>query len=373
MPYQARDLKLCDYRDEATELLARNAGLKNCIISERSNRFENLFGDVTLRDLARASLREAGLEIPSDANQLIGRALTTSDFPKILSGVVNKALDEGFGYASQTFLDWVAKKAVPDFKLAEFPRLVPAAELFECIEDDEIRSLVLAEGAESGRIKTYAGIGAISRQALVNDDLGVLQDFGGALGQTAANTQSKQVYKKLLENPALSDGVAMFHTDRDNLISGAGSALSRGSLAGALKVFRTMTDSNGTPLAIEPKFLLVPPSLEVTAFELCYSDSVPGQTNSAVMNLFKKIGLVPIVEPRLESPLFSGSSSTAWYLLPDPNIRSVIASLALGDPNKLQPYVKEKAMFERDATEYKARIDFGVVPMSPYAVKSEGV
>ncbi len=83
---------------------------------------------------------------------------------------------------------------------------------------------------------------------------------------------------------------------------------------------RLMTDDNDNILNVEPKILLVGPSLEITAHELCFSDSVPGQSNSAVPNLFKKLGLIPVVEPLLEAPSITGNSSTGWYLLPDPNL-----------------------------------------------------
>ena len=129
----------------------------------------------------------------------------------------------------------------------------------------------------------------------------------------------------------------VFDASRGNLLSGAASALSKESLAAAVKTMRLLTDDSGNPLSVEPKTLLVPPSLEMTAHELCYSDSIPGQDNPAVPNIFKKIGIVPEVEPLLESPTVSGSSATSWYLFPDPELWPVFKRLTLGSKENLAP------------------------------------
>jgi hypothetical protein len=125
-------------------------------------------------------------------------------------------------------------------------------------------------------------------------------------------------------------------------------------------------------LSVEPKYLLVPPSLEITAHELCFSDSIPGQNNAAVPNLFKKLGLVPVVEPLLESPTMSGSSATAWYLMPSPNLWPVITTVTLGSEDNLAPYVDSQPGWVKDGIEHKVRIDFDAAAVGAKAVKSAG-
>jgi hypothetical protein len=240
----------------------------------------------------------------------------------------------------------------------------------EVLEDGEFEALYFKDGEEVFRLRTYGGIVGISRQTIINDDLNALKDISRALGQTAKISQNRKFYTYLLSNPTLSDTVAVFHASRGNVLTGATTVLGRDSLALAVKTIRMMGDDQGNFLAIEPKLLLVPPSLEITAHELCFSDTIPGQANSAIPNLFKKLGIVPVVEPHLESPAIAGSSSTAWYLLPDPELWPTFRAFSL-DGN-FAPFLDSMAGWKKDQVEYKCRIDFGTAAIGKFAVKSAG-
>lgn len=322
--------------------------------------------------MARMCLRDAGQSQAGNPHEVFTRAMTTSDFPALLKDAANKVLAKSYGYAQGSFQKWVEPGEVPDFNINSIVRVTPPAELFEIGEDGEYKQLVVNDGEETARLKTFGGILGVSRQALINDDSGALKTPGKIAGQTAKMMQNRLACIGLLSNPVLSDGISVFHADRGNLLSGAGSALGRDSLASAVKTIRMMEDNNGSPLGIEPKILLVPPSLEVTAHELCFSDSMPGQGNSAVPNIFKNIGIVPIVEPLLESPSLTGGSSSAWYLMPDPVMWPVFRYLTLSGENGLEPYLDSQPMWLSDGIEYKVRIDFAVVPVGSKAVKSLG-
>lgn len=322
-------------------------------------------------EMARHLGRSRGVKDVS-APDFLNRMLTTSDLPKILADAVNKVLQSSYRIAPGTFAGWTARNFTLNFHPVSLARVSPPAELQEVGEDDEYQTLDIVDGEETARVRTFGGILPISRQALTNDDTKALADIGKMLGITAKLTQNRRVYSVLLSNPVLSDGVTLFHADRGNLMTGGASALSRDSLATALKTMRSFTDDAGNPLSVEPKFLLVPPSLEITAHELCFSDSIPGQTNAAVPNLFKKLGLQPIVEPLLEAPSLTGNSSTGWYLLPDPNLWPVVTTLTLSYPDNLEPYVEEKALWKQDGVAYKSRIDFEACAVGHYAIKSAG-
>jgi len=323
-----------------------------------------------LMDIMRACVG-SGASV-SDPRALVERALTTSDFPAVLAGVANKALAVAYGYAPGTFHLWMSQGSCKDFKTNSIDRLIPPSDLPEVLEDGVFKALKVSDGAANVRLRTFGGILSLSRQALINDDLGALKDRGRVLGITTKSTQNRLAYKVLLANPVLSDGVAVFDTSRNNYFSGVNTVLGRDSMATAVKSMRNMMDPEGNVLALEPKYLLVPPSLEITAHELCYSDSIPGQANSAVPNLFKKLGIVPIVEPLLESPSLAGSSATAWYLLPDQRLWPVFSALSLGEPGNFAPYVESQVQFKNDNVETKVRTDFSVAAVGYTAVKMKG-
>ena len=325
--------------------------------------------EMSLMDVCRFALERDGGSVGGFPQEIIARALTTSDFPAILANTANKILEENFRSQTATFQKWASPGRVKDFKLGSINRLSYPSDLPEVGEDDQYTYLVLTEGAETFRLRTYGGLVSFSRQMIINDDLNAFQDSLGALGTTARLTQNRKTCVCLLANPVLSDGVNIFHASRGNLLTGAGSALGDDSLASAVKAFRLMTDSSGNQLGIEPKILLVPPSLENLAHQLCFSISLPGQNNANVLNFFQKLGIEPVVEPLLENSSIPGYSSTAWYLLPEPKVSPVRYFTLDGS---LAPHLGQQEKFASDGIEYKVRIDFGAAAIGYRGVKSDG-
>ena len=68
-------------------------------------------------------------------------------------------------------------------------------------EHGEFKSGTMAEAAESYRLETFGRIFGITRQALVNDDVGAFTDLPRRLGQAAAAFEADQLVA-LLEGPA---------------------------------------------------------------------------------------------------------------------------------------------------------------------------
>lgn len=310
-------------------------------------------------DAAKSSSRIGG--------DFIERAMTTSDFPSILADVANKQLAHIYTDRPATFQKWSSPGVLKDFKPTTIARLAPPGELPEIREDDEYTNLGVEDSHESVRIKTYGGILAITRQTIINDDLDAFTDVNRLLVQASNLTQSKRAVSALTSDVAMSDGNPLFHAERGNLLTGVNSPLSADSLAAAVAVMRRFADTNGQPLLIEPKYLVVGPGLERLAYQLAYSDSDPSSNNSGTVNFIRKsVGLEVIVEPMIES-----TSLTSWYLLPDPALVPVIRHYTLLG-GSLSPYIQSKAMFRKDSIEMKVRTDFAAAPVSTFAVKSTG-
>jgi hypothetical protein len=327
----------------------------------------------SMRDIARLCAEHATPAERAGFHQgmvdFAARAMTTSDFAAILTDVGNKQLLQAYTTRPASFSRWASAGYLPNFKQAAICRVSGPSVLPELREDDEYKALVLEDGAENVRLKTYGGLLAITRQSIVNDDLDALTDKSRLLAQSAALTQSTLAVAALTGNNTLSDGTAVFHADRNNLLTGATSALSVDSLAAGVAAMRRFKDVNGQPLAIEPKFLVVGPGNERLAYQLAYSDADPGTSNSGTVNFIKKsVGLEVIVEPMLEN-----SSLTAWYLLPDPAVVPVIRYFIMDGNNGLAPYIESRNGFNNDNLELKTRIDFAAAAIGYFAVKSAGV
>lgn len=207
-----------------------------------------------------------------------------------------------------------------DFKENTRVRLTDVGELEPVANGGEIAHGQATEEAEKFAIATYGKQFAITRTNIINDDLATFTQVPRKLGIKAAMKVHQLVYAHFLNPGNMGDGTALFHTDHGNL--NTDNALTQQNLAEAIKAFRLQTDADGQPISVEPKYLLVPPSLERTAREILESDLLIGQGADASpvtnRNIYKG-ALQLIVEPRLENDNYTGYSTSTWYVIADPN------------------------------------------------------
>jgi hypothetical protein len=226
----------------------------------------------SLRDMARATLALRGISTAGmDTDALFRAAMhTTSDFPGLLSGVGTRTLMPSYETA-QSVLKRLARQALhTDFRRASKLRLGEVGPLQKVNEAGEIKHTTRGEAAESYALDTYGSLFAVSRKALINDDLHAFRDWGVAAGRAAAETEAALLASLLTQSsgagPVMGeDGKRLFHADHGNLAS-PGTALDVAGLSAARLAMRTMKGLDGkTPIAATPKFLVVSPTLETTA------------------------------------------------------------------------------------------------------------
>ena len=118
-------------------------------------------------------------------------------------------------------------------------------------------------------LKTYARGLTVSRELLVNDDLGLLGDMVAEFGTAAAQTEADILVDLITSNPDLSDGTPVFDASRGNFaspgvaIGGSGDSV---AFDAARKFMRTVTGLDGrTIISATPKYLVVGPESETTA------------------------------------------------------------------------------------------------------------
>ena len=197
---------------------------------------------------------------------------------------------------------------------------------------------------------------AITRQAIINDDLDMLTRVPALFGAAARGTIGDLVYAVLTGNVKMPDNKTLFHADHKNLLTGADAAMGIKGLSAAKTLMRGQravgADSKpGRALNIRPGYALVPIELEDTALQLINSTSVPGaDANSGIANPIK--GFVDVIgEPRL-----SDASTEAWYLAAKGGDTIEVAYLDGQD----SPWIEQQEGFTVDGVTTKVRIDAGV-------------
>lgn len=325
---------------------------------EASNGLNNM----TLRELARASLTERGVGVAAyNPMQMVGMAFThgSSDFGQILLDIAGKSVLLGWEESTETFQLWTKKGQLSDFKTSSRVGLGEFPSLREVRPGAEYKNVTIGDRGESIALATYGEVFAITRQAIINDDLSLLSDIPYKMGQAARATIGDLVYAILTSPPKMRDGKPLFDGTRKNLATGTESALSIASLiAGKTAMASQKTQTEGgkaRTLNIRPAFVLTPVALEDRANQLINSASVPGSdVNAGIINPIRGFAQV-IGEPRLDD-----SSSTEWYMAAKQGTDTIEVAYLNGIET---PYVEQEQGFTVDGVRSKVRIDAGVAPL----------
>jgi hypothetical protein len=316
----------------------------------------NEYAVCSFLDLARECLTAAGENVRGlTPNQVMRmalgqRAMVTADFPSILAAVSGKVLRMAYEQVPDTWRPWCKIGSSKDFKEQMRPILSEMSDLDEVPEGTRYPHGETLDGKEVFSLATYGKIWSVTRQALINDDLGALTDIPRAWGASAKRKITSLVYGILTGNPEMSDGVPLFDALHDNV--GTVGVISKTALTEARKLMRTQKGPQGLAvLNVKPRFLIVPAALETTAEEILSSISLD-ELNSGIANPFR--GKFEIVcEPTLDV-----TDAARWFMAADPaSIDTVEVSFLNGEEG---PYIESREGWNVDGMEVKCRLDVGV-------------
>ena len=307
------------------------------------------YAGLTLAELARECLEVRGIKTRGmDKLQLVGRAFEgTSDLPAVLANVANKSLRQAYLSAPRTFTPWARQASAADFKTINRVNMSDAPVLEKVNESGEFHRGAVTDGKETYQLATVGKIIGLTRQAIINDDLGAFTRIPALFANAAANYESDTVYGIVTANAALSDTIALFHASHNNL-TGTGTALSIASLGVARALLRKQTTPQGAVMNLQPKFLIVPAALETIANQYVSQNYVAAK--SADYNPFAG-ALQVISEARLDA-----NSALAWYLAADSAQIDTVEYCYLEGQNGV--YIETRQGFDVDGMEIKARLDF---------------
>ncbi|UVK81265.1 Mu-like prophage major head subunit gpT family protein [Pseudomonas sichuanensis] len=318
------------------------------------------FRGMRLLDMAREAVEMVGGNARGMMPQEIARAAlgcdrqavraagmhSTSDFPILLAGAVNRTLRDSYAQAPQTWRPLGQPTTVPDFRATTRVALGDISALEEVKEHGEYKYGKLEEEGAPIRVAKFGKIIALTWEAIVNDDLGALTRIPRAYGLAAAQTESNLVWNLLLSNPNYTDGKAIFVGDHGN-VAGSGGAINTTTLGAARAAMRKQQSKAGAFLNVEPRYLVVGPDKELEAFQFTSSNYVPAK--NADINDSRNTSLIVIVDARI--------TGNQWYLYTDPGLVDTFEYAYLEGEQGV--FTETREGFEVDGVEIKARLVFG--------------
>lgn len=344
---------MTDARDKFVEgagrALMAKVGLKG---GER-----NEFSSLTLAELARESIAMSGERVTFTSRlDMIGRAFTmadashtTSDFANILANVQGKAAMAGWDEAEETFEAWTRTGTLADFKQTKRVAAGLVSDLDAKSEAGEFKYGTIGDRGETIQLATYGKIIRISREAIINDDLGILGDLPRKMGRAAKRKVGDLVWAIITGTHLMSDGVTLFDSSHANL-AGSAAAPTVTSLGAARSAMRIQKESStGPSLNIRPAYILSPAALETTFSQLLNSAVDPTTSKGHASNPVAGLGEL-IVEPRLDD-----ASTTAWFLAANPMMHDTI-EVGYLDGNA-GPRLEQQTGWTTEGVEMKVAID----------------
>jgi hypothetical protein len=316
--------------------------------SEQARQFVGL----TAVEVCRELLRIRGQSTFGSAGVIAERAMTTSDFPALMGDAANRSMRMAYDSVPSALKQVARQITAPDFRTIHKIQLSAVPTLLPVNEAGEFHTGVLTDQQETFKLASYGRIVSLTRQIIVNDDLGGFADVSRRMGVAAAAFEATQLVSLVESPPVMSDGVAVFNATHGNVaMSGV---LSETTLTAARLLLRQQTDPSGMLIAATPKYLLVPPALETLAEKTITAVQA---TQTSNVNTFTFLTL--LVEPRL-------TDAKAFYIFADPTlIDGLMTAFLQGQEG---PIMNSEIGFQTDGIAYRVRMDWGGAWVEPRGV-----
>lgn len=324
--------------------------------------------------LFRAALMEYDRErAASRTNRALREAMVTADLPILLAGGVDLHFRTAYNMISENWRAcFPANTDFVNFREQKFANLTDlqtnsAAGTSEngllpvVPERHAYNEATLGEEYEVATMKTYGATFFMTRQMLMNDDKGALREVPQALGIAARRTRNYLVAQVLEGTYTCKDGVALFDASTHGNYTSAGTALTLLNLEAEVQKFLLQASPSGRALRVRPKFLIIPPDLEVTAMTILGDAAntllatALGSTSAAALrgagNALNFI--TPVVLEEL-------TDTNDWYLAADPAIMPTIeAAPGFAGTEGPELLVQENMdLSDPDGIKHKVRMDF---------------
>jgi phage major head subunit gpT-like protein len=323
-----------------------------------------------LIEAARANGYEGRTTFRDDSysRPILRAAFATHDIADILSATVNKFLLQGFTTVDTSWTRISTTRSVQDFKTVNSYRLTGGFKFEEMSGKSEFRMASAGNVKYQNAARTYGIATNLSREDIINDDLSALTAVPTRIGRGAALKLNEVFWAEFLNNSSF------FASGNKNFSSGAGTAFGVDGITAAELLFLNQTDDDGFPLAVSPQILLVPTALNARALQLMNSTEIRDTTSSTKYPTANPhAGKYEILtSPYLSNAMFTGNSSSAYYLLASPADLSTIEVAFLNGVQ--QPTVEQADLdFSLLGIQMRGYFDFGVAKVEPRgAVKMAG-
>lgn len=260
-------------------------------------------------------------------DDLVTESINTGvDFSSIFSTIIDRRLDPAYRTNPGQMRRVVRTVAGADFRTRERHKIAGGAKILQKIaKNDVVTEVDKPTGSTyTYKVESYGKKYSTAWQDIIDDssDLGTFDRLPETLAQSAIATEESFLNDLFMTTTGWLTSV--FSTGNGG-VAPLTSTLTFDNLVVAMKHFGKMTTpTDGHPMPVEPKYLMVGPALRMDALRLLNSTELIVSANGGTRNVIQALNLELIVNPWLPLKMTSGTiGDTAWGLFADPNTLSV--------------------------------------------------
>lgn len=286
----------------------------------------------------------------SAREQILKRAFhATSDFPMMFETATNGRMAERYAAAETTYRALCKRRDLSDFRPAPHYRPGDLPALEKLLEGGEIKYGTFSESREYLTVAPYAKAIAFTRQMLVNDDYGAIDDLLNSYGERVIAFEERLFWTLVLSASGagptlLATSRPIFNTTDGSLAASAG-AITATTVSNGRAAMRKRKSLDDLFVQSEPKFIVAGPDKETEVDMLLATISA---TEVANVNPFAG-KLTKVITPEIPG--------NGWYLFADPaKVPAFVYSLLEG---YLAPRLTLDTPFESQGLKAKVEHDVG--------------
>jgi hypothetical protein len=283
-------------------------------------------GDHPMRTCERVLAIRGKGSVPSDPSVILERAFGANSYmPRVFGAIISVGLVDGYMAFEDSTVGWTSEADWADFRDNQPIGLDVNSSLKLLNRGTTAREVEFSDFGEKYRVNRLAGKFTFDEQDIIDDIVGANQQTPRKLGELAAAIRPDLVYSVLMANAALaSDGVALFHASRANLLTSNALSLTGMTAAETAMATQKIVDRAGNAKALNlvAGYLIVPRALRIGAKQITTSTTVVSGNTTAIGSNNAHAGAyqvrsdarldLGVVDPRNDT--FVAGSASKWYV-----------------------------------------------------------
>lgn len=228
----------------------------------------------------------------STKSELVARAFNTGDFAEIITEGVRTVMRDEAKVRAPLWRELANTESLPNFKETDLVMVDDAPDLMAVSEDGEYKQAIIKGSGEKIQLATFGREVAITRQAIINDDIALLSKLPRKFMQSGYRLSDKLMFNAILAGK-MGDDKSVFIAGTANKWGNLTTAVAKGDYEALImalhKSFATATTFGGDALDLRGEFLLANPDHASMLEAVLNTASKPDEYNAAYKKFAKVI------------------------------------------------------------------------------------